>query len=236
MLARRRPTARFTYGFGATSILAALFNAVILLVVVGGLSWEAIGRLIYPEPVAGRIVMAVAAAGIAINGICAWLFASGRKGDLNIRGAFMHMAADALVSVGVVIAGLAILLTGWFWLDPLISLLINAVIISGSWSLLQDSMAMSLNSVPPGIEPGKVRAFLSGLPGVEALHDLHIWPVTTTDTALTCHLFMPGGYPGDEFLMKAASELEVNHKIGRVTLQIETSRATRCALEPDHVI
>ena len=166
MLARRRPTARFTYGFGATSILAALFNAVILLVVVGGLSWEAIGRLIHPEPVAGRIVMAVAAAGIAINGICAWLFASGRKGDLNIRGAFMHMAADALVSVGVVIAGLAILLTGWFWLDPLISLLINAVIISGSWSLLQDSMAMSLDSVPPGIEPGKVRAFLSGLPGV----------------------------------------------------------------------
>ncbi|GAC1555000.1 MAG: cation diffusion facilitator family transporter [Beijerinckiaceae bacterium] len=236
VLAKRSPTARFTYGLGGSSILAALFNAVFLLVVIGGLSWEALGRLFHPEPVAGKTVMIVAAVGIVINGICAWLFASGRKGDLNIRGAFMHMAADALVSVGVVVAGLVILLTGWLWLDPLVSLTINAVIVWGTWSLLRDSAAMSLNAVPPGIEPGKVRAFLAGLPGVTALHDLHIWPVTTTDTALTCHLVMPGGYPGDEFLMNAATELEEHHKIGHVTLQVETNLETRCALEPDHVV
>ena len=236
ILGKRRPTRRFTYGLGGTSILAALFNAIFLLVVVGGLSWEAIQRFSQPEPVAGKTVMAVAACGILINGFCAWLFASGSKEDLNVRGAFMHMAADAIVSLGVVIAGLAILLTDWHWIDPLVSLIVNAVIIWGTWSLLRGSVEMSLNAVPQGIDPGKVRAFLAGLPGVAGLHDLHIWPVTTTDTALTCHLVMPSSYPGDEFLMSAAAELKEHYKIGHVTLQVETNPDTRCALEPEHVV
>jgi cobalt-zinc-cadmium efflux system protein len=160
-LAKRAPTRRFTYGLGGTSILAALLNAAFLLVIIGGLSWEAIGRFRDPQPVAAKTVMIVAGAGILINGLCAWLFASGRKGDLNIRGAFMHMAADALVSVGVVIAGLVILLTGWLWLDPAASLIINAVIIWGTWSLLRDSLAMSLSAVPSGLESQKVAAAMT---------------------------------------------------------------------------
>ena len=199
VLARRAPTQRFTYGLGGTSILAALFNAAFLLVVIGGLSWEAIGRFWNPQPVAGKTVMIVAAVGILINGGCAWLFASGRKGDLNIRGAFMHMAADAPVSVGVVIAGLVILLTGWLWLDPAVSLIINAIIIWGTWSLLRDSVTMSLNAVPSGLESQDVGAFLSAAAGVQGIHDLHIWSMSTTETALTAHLVMPGGYPGDSF-------------------------------------
>ena len=179
VLSQRAPTRRFTYGLGGTSILAALFNAAFLLVIVGGLSWEAIGRFRGPQPVAAKTVMIVAGTGILINGLCAWLFASGRKGDLNIRGAFMHMAADALVSVGVVIAGLAILLTGWLWLDPAASLIINAVIIWGTWSLLRDGVAMSLSAVPSGLESQKVAAFLSEAGGVQEVHDLHIWSMST---------------------------------------------------------
>ncbi|MFY9970096.1 MAG: cation diffusion facilitator family transporter, partial [Roseiarcus sp.] len=174
VLSKRAPTQRFTYGLGGTSILAALFNASFLLVVIGGLSWEAILRFGDPQPVAGKTVMIVAAAGIVINGVCAWLFASGRKGDLNIRGAFTHMAADALVSVGVVIAGLAIVLTGWLWLDPAVSLIINAIIVWGTWGLLRDSVTMSLAAVPPGLKSDEVRAFLSAADGVEQIHDLHI--------------------------------------------------------------
>jgi cobalt-zinc-cadmium efflux system protein len=152
VLSKRAPTQRFTYGLGGTSILAALFNASFLLVIVGGLSWEAIGRFWDPQPIAGKTVMIVAAIGIVINGVCAWLFASGRAGDLNIRGAFAHMAADALVSVGVVVAALVIVLTGWIWLDPAVSLIINAIIIWGTWGLLRDSVTMSLNAVPAGLE------------------------------------------------------------------------------------
>ena len=148
-LTRRAPTGRFTYGFGSSSILAALFNAVFLLVVIGGLSWEAITRFAHPEPVAAWTVMAVATAGIAVNGLCAWLFAAGSKGDLNLRGAFAHMLADAVVSAGVVLAGAVILLTGWLWLDPAVSLLVNAVIVYGTWSLLRDSSTMAMGAVPP---------------------------------------------------------------------------------------
>ena len=166
VLARRAPDHRFTYGLGSSSILAALFNAVFLLVVVGGLSWEAIGRLWRPEPVAGVTVMVVAAIGIAINGFCAFLFASGRKGDLNVRGAFAHMLADAVVSAGVVVAGLVILLTGWVWLDPVVSLVVNALIVYGTWTLLRDSATMALGAVPPGIDTARVRRFLSDRPGV----------------------------------------------------------------------
>jgi cobalt-zinc-cadmium efflux system protein len=235
ILVTRAPTARFTYGLGASSILAALFNAVFLLIVIGGLSWEAIGRIFHPEPVAGGTVMAVAAAGILINGFCAWLFASGRDGDLNVRGAFAHMAADALVSLGVVIAGLVILMTGWLWLDPVASLAINLTIVVGTWSLLRDAMAMSLNAVPPGVDAAKVGAFLSAQPGVEAIHDLHIWGISTTDTALTAHLVIPAGHPGDAFLVELCEGLRERYKIGHATLQIESSEA-HCTLAPDHVV
>jgi cobalt-zinc-cadmium efflux system protein len=187
ILSKRAPSPRFTYGLRGSSILAALFNAVFLLVAVGAIGWEAIQRLLHPEPVAGITVMVVAAVGIFINGMTAWLFASGSKGDLNIRGAYLHMAADAAVSIGVVVAGLVILFTGWTWLDPAASLIISAVIIWGTWGLLRDSMAMSMSAVPPGIDPGAVRGYLEKCAGVTQVHDLHIWPMSTTETALTCH-------------------------------------------------
>ena len=216
--------------------LAALFNAAFLLVIIGGLSWEAIGRFWDPQPVAGKTVMIVAAVGILINGVCAWLFASGRKGDLNIRGAFTHMAADALVSVGVVIAGLVILLTGWLWLDPAVSLIINAIIIWGTWGLLRDSVTMSLNAVPSGLESQKVGAFLSAATGVQEIHDLHIWSMSTTETALTAHLVMPGGHPGDSFLVDLCEQVKERFGIGHATFQVETDPHTACPLEPDQVV
>jgi cobalt-zinc-cadmium efflux system protein len=236
VLSRRTPTARYTYGLGSSSILAALFNAVFLLTAVGAIAWEAVQRLAHPVPVAGKTVVIVAAVGIAINGWTAWLFASGRKGDINIRGAFLHMAADAAVSAGVVVAGAIILLTGWDWVDPAMSLVICIVIVWGTWSLLKDSVRMSLAAVPPNVEPDEVRSYLEQLPGVAQLHDLHIWPMSTTETALTCHVVMPGGHPGDEFLVAAAHELQHRFSIGHATIQIETSEATQCALESDKVV
>jgi cobalt-zinc-cadmium efflux system protein len=223
ILAKRKPTSRFTYGLGGTSILAALFNAVFLLMVTGGLTWEAIDRLSNPQPVAGKTVMIVAACGIVLNGICAWLFAKGSKGDLNVRGAFMHMAADAFVSLGVVVAGFIILLTNWHWVDPLMSLIVNAVIVFGTWSLLTGSLTMSMNAAPASVDMAKVRAFLLSLPGVTALHDLHVWSLSTTETALTCHIVTPDGAPSDEILFRAAKELKEHFGIGHVTLQPETS-------------
>jgi cobalt-zinc-cadmium efflux system protein len=235
-LAARPPSLRFTYGLRGSSILAAMFNAVFLLVAVGALSWEALRRLAEPEPVAGMTVILVAAIGMVLNGFTAWLFASGGKGDLNIRGAYLHMAADAAVSAGVVLAGFAILMTGWLWLDPVVSLLINAVIVWGTWSLLRESVVMSLAAVPAGIDPVAVRSYLAGRPGVTELHDLHIWPMSTTETALTAHLCMPAGHPGDAFLMEFASELKARFAIGHVTLQVETDPDTTCALAPEHVV
>jgi cobalt-zinc-cadmium efflux system protein len=235
-LAKRPPSSRYTYGLGGSSILAALFNAVFLLVALGAVAWEAILRLFHPEPVATGTVMIVAAIGILINSVTAWLFASGRKGDINIRGAFMHMVADAAVSAGVVVAGLVILYTGWFWLDPLTSLVIVGVIVWGTWSLLRDSLSMAVSAVPPAVDPDAVRRFLESCAGVAAVHDLHIWPMSTTDTALTAHLVLPGGHPGDEFLTTTASELRHRFKIGHTTLQIEVSAETACHLAPDHVV
>ena len=187
------------------------------------------------QPVAGKTVMAVAAIGIAINGFTAYLFASGRKGDLNIRGAYLHMAADAAVSAGVVVAGLVILWTGWLWLDPVVSLVIVAVIVWGTWGLLRDSLAMSLGAVPREIEPGAVLGFLKDQPGVADVHDLHIWPMSTTETALTAHLVMPAGHPGDNFILGIADELRHHHGIGHVTLQVELDGAA-CPLAPAHVV
>ena len=236
LLSRRAPTGRYTYGFGSSSILAALFNAAFLLFVVGGLSWAAVTRFADPEPVAAGTMMGVAAAGIAVNGLCAWLFASGQKGDLNLRGAFAHMLSDAIVSAGVVVAGLVILLTGWMWVDPLVSLAVNAVIVTGTWSILTDSTAMAMGAVPPGVDAEAVRRFLGARPGVTGLHDLHIWPISTTETALTVHLVMPGGHPGDTVLMECCSTLRERFAIGHATLQIETDELTVCALAPEHVV
>jgi cobalt-zinc-cadmium efflux system protein len=236
VLARRAPTERFTYGMRGSSILAALFNAVFLLVTVGGLSWEALRRLGTPEPVAGKTMMAVAAVGILVNAVTAWLFASGRKDDINLRGAFLHMASDALVSVGVVVAGLVILLTNWLWIDPVVSLVINAIIVWGTWGLLRDSVGMSMAAVPPQIDPAAVRRLLTTRVGVVDVHDLHIWPMSTTENALTCHLVMPDGHPGDAFLNELCNDLAERFKINHTTVQIEVDPHIACALAPDEVV
>jgi cobalt-zinc-cadmium efflux system protein len=236
VLVKRPPSPRYTYGLRSSSILAALFNAVFLLVAVGAIAWEAILRLFHPEPVATGTVMIVAAVGILINGGTAWLFASGRKGDLNIRGAFLHMLADAAVSAGVVVSGLVILFTGWLWLDPLTSLVIVGVIMWGTWGLLRDSLAMSVDAVPSTIDPQAVRRYLETCAGVSAVHDLHIWSMSTTESALTAHLVFPGGHPGDGFLLRAASELRHRFGIEHTTLQIEISEESACHLTPDDVV
>lgn len=235
-LSARRPTTHFSYGFRRTSILAALFNAVFLLIAIGAIAFEAIERLASPKPVEGATVMAVAAVGILINGVTAWLFASGRKGDLNIRGAFLHMAADAAVSAGVVVSGFLVLKTGWLWLDPVTSLAIVMVILIGTWGLLRSSVAMSLDRVPEGIAPGEVEAALMGLPGVTRVHDLHIWPMSTTEVALTCHLVMPDGCPGDALLHRATTMLREQFRIGHATIQVERDEEEACALAPSHVV
>jgi cobalt-zinc-cadmium efflux system protein len=170
-------------------------NAVVLLLSMGAIAWEAIRRFNDPGPVAGGTVIGVALVGIVINTVTALMFMSGRKGDLNIRGAFLHMAADAMVSLGVVLAGIAILVTHWVWLDPVVSLVLVAVVVVGTWQLLRDSVNLALDAVPAGIEPLAVQTYLSERPGVSQVHDLHIWAMSTTETALTVHLVMPGGYP-----------------------------------------
>jgi len=235
-LGTRAPSRRFTYGLGGTSILAALFNAVALLIVTGALILEALQRLFHPEPVATGIVMAVAAAAIVGNGLSAYLLMPGKEGDLNVRAAVAHLAADAGVAAGVLLGALAIRLTGLTWIDPVLSLAINAVIIAATWKLLRESVAMSLAAVPRSVSEDEVRRYLAALPGVEELHDLHIWPVSTSETALTAHLVMPGGHPGDAFLMAACRALRTTHAIGHATLQIETSLETACALAPAGVV
>jgi cobalt-zinc-cadmium efflux system protein len=236
LLGRREPSSRFTYGFRSSSILAALANALILLVVTGGIAWEALRRLDQPVPTDGGIVAVVAAIGIAVNGATALFFASGRGSDLNLRSAFMHMAADALVTAGVVVAGIAIALTGLLWLDPAVSLVVSAVIVYGTWDLVRQSLSLALNAVPQGVDAATVRAHLLAVPGVAALHDLHIWGMSTTETALTCHLVMPQGHPGDEALSHIAHELEERFHIHHTTLQVELGDSTECALTPEHVV
>ena len=228
-LSKRKPSANFTYGLRRSSILSALFNAVFLLVAIGAIAFEAVQRLSDPQPVAGGIVMAVAAVGILVNGVTALLFARGSKHDLNIRGAFLHMTADAAVSAGVVISGLLILQTGWLWLDPATSLIIVAVILVGTWGLLRRSVNMALDRVPEHIPPADVVAALEGLPGVTRVHDLHIWSLSTTDVALTCHLMMPAGCPGDAFLRGVSDLLHDRFAIGHSTIQVERDEDSVCA-------
>jgi len=223
--AKRPASPRFTWGFKSSTILAALANATLLLVAIGMILVETLTRLLDPRPVEAGTVMLVAGIGVVINAATALLFLRGRAHDINIRGAYLHMAGDALVSVGVVAAGGLILLTGLQWIDPLTSLVIVAVIAWGTWGLLADSVKMGMLGVPAGIDEGAVRAYLAGLPGVSAIHDLHIWPMSTTETALTAHLVMPGGHPGDNFLAEVAHELAHHHRIGHTTVQVELDRA-----------
>ncbi|SFP21408.1 cation diffusion facilitator family transporter [Qipengyuania nanhaisediminis] len=225
--AKRPPNERFTYGYKSSTILAALANAALLLVAIGAIAFETAHRISDPQPVQGMTMVIVAGIGIAINTGTALLFLRGREHDLNIRGAFLHMAADALVSLGVVLAGIAIIYTGALWIDPAVSLVIVAVIAWGTWGLLKDSVAMSLLAVPKGISEKSVRTYLASLDGVEAVHDLHIWPMSTTETALTAHLVMPAGHPGDEFLSEVADELEHHHRIHHATIQIEKTRSQK---------
>ena len=231
VLARVQPTERFTYGFRSASILSALINAVMLLIATGAIGVEALRRLTEPGEVAGLTVMVVAAAGIVVNGLSAWLLMAGQKGDLNIRGAVAHLTADAAVSVGVVVAGGLILWTGWHWIDPVVSLAVSAVIVWGTWAMLRDAVHLSMDAVPSGIDPTDVRGYLAGLPGVTSVHDLHIWAMSTTENALTAHLVMPRGHPGDAFLAKVCAELHHRFKIQHPTIQIEMGDAV-CALEP----
>ena len=233
-LTRRAPTGRFTYGLRGTSILAALFNALFLLFVVGALSLEAVQRLIEPEPVAGGTVMLVATIGIVVNGLTAMLFASGRHHDLNLKGAYLHMLSDALVSAGVVVGGGLIVLTGWLWLDPMVSLLVNAVIVVGTWGLLRDSIGMALQAVPASIKPEAVRSFLLGQSGVTGLHDLHIWPISTTEVALTAHLVVGAPAASDAFLGTVSRALRDRFGIAHATLQIETGLETCLLAADDH--
>jgi cobalt-zinc-cadmium efflux system protein len=229
VMAARPPNARFTYGYKASSMLAALANAGLLLVATGAILIETVQRLFDPQPVPGLMMIVVAGVGIVINAATALLFARGRKSDINVRGAYLHMAADALVSLGVVIAGGLIVGTGQSWIDPAASLVIVVVIGVGTWGLLRDSVKMALLAVPDSIHEGEVRAYLAGLPGVTAVHDLHIWPMSSTETALTAQLVIPGGHRGDPFLHEVSQQLEHRFGIGHATVQVETgSHADHC--------
>lgn len=226
-LARRAPTGRFTYGYRGSTILAALFNALLLLVALGGIALEAMQRIFDPAPVAGGTVLAVALIGIVINGITAWMFARGQRHDINIRGAYLHMLSDAAVSAGVAVSGLLVMWTGEPVIDPLTSLAIVAFVFWGTWGLLRQSVAMSLSAVPTHIDLASVEAELLSSPGVAKVHDLHVWHMSTTETALTAHLVMPDGSRGDGFLSDIHARLARNHAIHHATIQIETG--TDCA-------
>jgi cobalt-zinc-cadmium efflux system protein len=236
LLGRRPPTARFTWGLKSSSILAAIANAALLWLALGAILVETLRRFADPAPVEGGTMMAVAAAGILVNGASAFLFAAGRKHDLNLRAAFQHLLADAAVSAAVVVAGLAVILSGKQWIDPAVSLGVCAVIAWGSWGLLRDSVKLGLLAVPEGIDVERVRAFLAQREGVSAVHDLHIWPMSTTETALTAHLVMPGGHPGDRFLHDLAHDLAHHFGIHHPTIQIETLGGEDCALESESVV
>ena len=223
VLTRRRPSPRFSYGLKKSSILAALFNALFLLVAVGAIIAEAIRRLGNPEPTDGSTVMAVAAIGIVVNGVTAWLFARGRSRDINIRGAFLHMAGDALVSVAVVAAGFLIAATGKAWIDPVTSLAVAAVVLWGTWGLLTESALMTLAGVPKGIDPELVQKSLRTLPGVIDVHHLHIWPLSTTETALTVHILVDGSLGRDVTLRQAHAYVHQMFGIAHSTIQVETS-------------
>ena len=238
-LARRKPSLRHTYGLRASTVLAALTNAVLLLVAVGGVSWEAIRRLVDPDThhVEGLTVLAVAAVGVAINAASALLFLKGRKDDANVRAAFLHLAADAGVSLGVVVAGAAIMKTGWDWLDPAVSLAVSIVVLVSTWELLRDALHLALAGVPSGVNVVAVQDFLQSLPGVCEVHDLHIWPMGTTEVALTAHLVLPWTAQPPSFLQDLEHELKKRFGIDHATVQLEPQDAeTSCGLASSEVV
>jgi cobalt-zinc-cadmium efflux system protein len=233
ILGRKAPNDRYTYGLRSTSILAALANAMLLLVACGAIAWESIQRFSQPPIVAGLTITLVAGIGIVINGLSAWLFVKGSKGDLNIRGAYMHMLADAVVSLGVVVVGLAMIFTDWYWLDPMISLVIVTVIVIGTWGLLRESTQLALNAVPTNVDISAVENYLHHCPGVCGIHDLHIWGMSTTESALTVHLVMPEGYPGDEVMDDITRTLKERFSVQHSTLQMEQGTTDHaCVLIP----
>ncbi len=236
VLAKRAPTSRRTYGLRKGTVLASLGNAVFLLLAIGGIVSESIHRLTLPNVVATRTVMITAAIGVVINTITALLFMRGSKEDLNVRGAFLHMASDAVISVAVVIGAGVIALTGLQWIDPALSLAIAVVIVAGTWGLLRDSVNLALDGAPRGIDVGEVRAWLGALPGVEEIHDLHIWAMSTTETALTAHVIRPANDDADQFLHTACEELAKRFNIGHSTLQVETDSENDCRLAPAGVV
>lgn len=231
-LSRRAPRGRYTYGLRSTSILAALANGALLLLASGAIAWEAVQRMLAPPPVAGLTVTLVAAGGIVVNGFSAWLLMRGRQSDLNVRGAYLHMASDAAVSLGVVVSGLLILATGWYWLDPLVSLGIVVLIVHGTWGLLRESVDLILSAVPASVDAQAVSDYLRNQPGVTDVHDLHIWGMSTTESALTAHLVVPAGYPGDRVLDGIAEALRSRFGIAHSTLQVEQGTTEHaCALQ-----
>ncbi len=234
-LSRRAPTPKRTYGYGRSSILAALANATLLLVATGGIILEAFGRIADPEPIQTGIVMVVALVGVGVNIGTALLFMAGRKGDLNVRGAFVHMVADGAISLGVVIAGAVIALTGWLWLDPVVSLAISVAIVAGTWGLLRDSVNLAMDMVPAGVDAAEVEAYLAARPGVSEVHDLHIWGLSTTSVALSAHLVRPGATLDDDFLSETCAELKARFGIAHPVLQVEEGRM-QCALAPRDVV
>jgi cobalt-zinc-cadmium efflux system protein len=222
-LVRRPPTARHTYGWRRSSVLAALLNAILLLMALGAICWEAVQRFAAPATVNGSMVMIVAGIGVVINGTTAWLFASGHH-DVNIRGAYLHMFADAAISMGVVIAGLLIKFTNWVWIDPAVSLAVAVIIAITTWSLFTESLNLAFDAVPAGIDPAEVRAYLASLVGVTEVHDLHIWAMSTTETALTAHIVIPTAPSNEELLAEAADVLHDRFGIAYATIQIENAR------------
>lgn len=234
-IANWKPSNRFTYRMHAASILSAFANGVILLVATGAIAWEAIRRFSEPQPVASTTVMVVAALAVVVNGLSAWLLSRGSKSDINVRGAFLHMLGDAGVSVAVIAAAGGIMLTGWQWLDPVASLLIAVVILWGTWGLLRESIRLTLNAAPREIDPHDVRQYLAALPQVESVHDLHVWAVSTKETALSCHLVTPQGHPGDDFLQHVAHELHHRFEIGHATVQIELAHGG-CSLQCESTV
>jgi cobalt-zinc-cadmium efflux system protein len=227
VLVKRASSPRFTYGLRGTSILAALVNATLLTLVTGAIAWEAVLRLAHPSAVEGGTVMAVAAVGVVVNLATALLFMSGRQSDLNVRAAFAHMAGDAAIAAGVVVAGLAMLRTGWLWIDPVVSLGVSLIVVMTTWGLLTDSLALSLQGVPREVDAQAVGRWLSALPGVASVHELHIWAMSTTENALTAHLVYPDGFPGDACLRGICEELRAHHAIDHVTIQVETGEPGR---------
>ena len=231
-LATRRPSARYTFGLGGSSILASLLNAGLLLFACGVIVAEAVGRLFHPAPVAGLDVFIVAVVGMVVNGFSAWLFMRGSEGDLNIRGAFLHMLADAAVSAAVAVSGLVILFSGWTWLDPVMSIIVVAVIVYGTWGLLRDSISLALNGVPPGVDVQKIRDYLAAQPGVTDVHDLHVWALSTTGNALSAHLVIPAGHPGDRMIDGIVGTLRAEFDMHHATLQVDMGTTQhRCSLD-----